>query len=311
MRQFITGLCLSTLTLGLLGCNGFDRWRRKDENPNQIGLVGKPEPDSLVAYLNRNAQKVRGLQCNNVTLQVSQGSQSAVLNSAKLFCEKPRNFRMTAKILASPGVDIGSNSKEFWYWISKADPGDVVFHCNYEALEKGQVRAPFPFHPEMIMAALGIAEYDPRKQYQVKETRDTFELIEDSLSPQGKPVKKVTVFNRRQARRGEPQVIAHILRDEKGTEISKAKILQVQEVSLDGRGMATVPRWVEVTWPGEKVKMKMKLDGLKAVQFSARRSQLIFNRSNLQGNGLRSFNLATGRFDSPTSRVERANHLLP
>ena len=53
-------------------------------------------------------------------------------------CQKPRDFRLRAKILGTPAVDLGSNDQEFWYWISKVNPPHV-YHCSYENLKTGKV----------------------------------------------------------------------------------------------------------------------------------------------------------------------------
>lgn len=306
MRRLLLGLTFSVSLLAATGCPSFFNSRHK-QPPISARVNSKPSPKALVAYLNRNAKRVPGLQCTNVTLQVS-GSQSVTLPSAKLFCEAPRNLRMTAKILSSQGIDLGSNQNEFWYWISKSEYPDVVFHCSHDALANGKAQTPFPFRPEMVLNALGIAPYNPDGKYEVAigPRGDTYELIEDDLTPQGQSIKKVTVFNARKAAPGEPQILAYLLRDAKGKEISRASVIQAQEVELPGGGVAVLPRRIEMSWPDQKVSMKLKLDGMKAVQYSPARSGAIFSRGNLSS--LRAFDLATGQYSTTSGRVERAGH---
>ena len=74
------------------------------------------------------------------------------------------------------------------------------FHCSYQALREGKVRMlPFPFQPDWIMETLGMGQYGPATRYepQVVVEAEKLKLIEKIRSPQGVPVKKVTVFNRR------------------------------------------------------------------------------------------------------------------
>ena len=303
MRALITGLCLCLLAQA--GCSGF---RQKTKGtPTGYRPTTKPTPEALVAYLNRNARKVPGLRCGNVTLTASQDSQSVTLSNTKLYCEQPRNFRIRAKIVSSPQLDLGSNRDEFWFWIKQVK-ADTVFHCRHEALERGGVKTPFPFRPEMVMNALGIAEYDPNKKYRVEIGKggETFELIEDGTSLAGQPVQKVTVFNARKAAPGEPQVLAYLLRDAKGNETAKASITQAQSVRLPDGGSVVLPRYVELTWPAQKMKMKLKLNGLQAIRYSAQQSRLIFDRGDLSS--LRSFDLARQNYDSTTGRVRRIGH---
>lgn len=305
--RFLTNLCLASTLLIASGCSLFNKNSRKEyDGPGTVSQSRAPSAQSLIAYLNGNAQKVQGLQCNNLTLTVAQGSQSGTLPSAKLFCQKPRNFRLVAKIVSSPGVDFGSNNDEFWYWISKSEYPNVVFHCPHEALEKGSVKAPFPFRPEMVLNVLGIAEYDPNGKYEVKVTESTYELIESTVSPQGKPMQKVTVFNKRRARPGDPQVLAYLLKDENGKDISSAKVIQAQTVELGQGAVVTLPRRVELEWPEQKVSMKMKLDGLRATNYSPSRAAAIFSRGNLTS--LKAFNLATNQYDGG---LQRAGHTSP
>src|SRR5262249_27578444 len=153
--------------------------------------------------------------------------------------------------VGQPTVDIGSNDQEFWYWISKAKP-PYVFHCAYTDLDRGGVPLPFPFQPDMILAALGMAEYDPNKSYEVKTNPRTVELI-DSTTVQGQPVQKVTVFNRNPASRDQPVVVAHVLRNAQGREVCSAT---VSEVRVDPATGAVIPRRVRLVCQAERVELK-------------------------------------------------------
>ena len=120
-------------------------------------------------------------------------------SAARLFCEKPRDFRLRAKVAGQPAVDIGSNNDEFWFWISQGKDQDGVarvHYCSYQDMSAGKARMPFPFQPDMIVAALGLGEYDADKEYSLKEEANTVSLVEKTVSAQGQPVQRVTVFNR-------------------------------------------------------------------------------------------------------------------
>ena len=237
-----------------------------------------PSAQQLVAFLNENSARVQAIQCNQVAIDARQGSQNTPGLDGILVCQKPRNFRMKGKVLGQPAVDIGSNSKEFWYWISKVEPVPYVFHCDYQDLEKGNVRLPFPFNPDMILCALGMGEYDPAKPYEVKATTQSFELVEPTAFFQGKPVRKVTVFSRKMGVQGRPLVTGHILRDLQGKEICTATIFETQQSRETG---AVLPFRLKLIWPEEKMEMVMRLNDLQVTTVTPERAQKLFTRSDL------------------------------
>ncbi len=155
MRRLLT-LGALALALAIPLAAGCHLLPNRDRNPavNPPPATGTPDAPALVNYLNLNAQKIQSIQAS-VALDARQGRQPIGLDG-EMACQKPRDFRLRAKVLGQPAVDIGSNDKEFWYWISKAEP-PYVYHCSYEELGKGKVRVPFPFQPDMVMAALNLA----------------------------------------------------------------------------------------------------------------------------------------------------------
>src|SRR5205823_6411128 len=160
-----------------------------------------------------------------------------------------------------PIVDLGSNNEEFWYWFSK-DTQPYVYHCSYADLARPGVEIPFPFQPDMILAALGMAHYDPSRPYEVRvnSAARTVELIEPTRSPQGQPQQKITVFRSGPVRSDEPIVVAHILRDAQGKDICKATITHAQTDPATG---VVVPLRVQLVWPKERIELTMKLEGLR------------------------------------------------
>src|SRR5438105_786312 len=82
----------------------------------------------MVRYVNENARRIKSLTFTSVSLRVSQDDNIGTVEG-RLDCQRPRNFRLTGKAADLPAVDLGSNGKEFWYWISKAHP-PYVYHCS-------------------------------------------------------------------------------------------------------------------------------------------------------------------------------------
>jgi hypothetical protein len=297
MRRLTLASALVGLIL-LAGCSTLNK-----PNPHGTGnttarpRLDRPTAPVLVAALNENSRRVPALQCTDLTLDCRQGRESGVV-SGRLDCQKPKNFRLTARVVGQPAVDIGSNNEEFWYWISKAQP-PYVYHCPHEALARGGVRMPFPFQPDMILAALGMAEYDLNKQYEVKVQARTIELIENTTSPQGQPIQKVTVFNRNPSG-DQPLVAAHILRDQRGREICTASITHVSRDPATG---AELPRRVRLVWPDQQIELKMKLDEIRVVQPNPQLAQTLYSRRNLASQ--QSFDLSRWQLDEPTGQVQR------
>jgi hypothetical protein len=160
------------------------------------------------------------------------------------------------------------------------------------------VRLPFPFQPDMIMTALGIAEYNQTKKYELKVNRDNLELIENTTGATGQPVTKLTVFNKKEVPIGRPQVIAHVLRDQRGKDICVATI---QEVTIDKGTGAVLPKTVKIVWPGEKssdtAEMVLRFYDMHTTTIDPQSAARMFNRQDLTGQ--QTFDLARWQVDSP------------
>jgi hypothetical protein len=293
MRTVTAGGALSLALLAALaaGCNLLPGVVRQDRPPAPAPSQ-PPDVPTLVNYLNQNAALVQSVQSNTVDIQCVQGRQAVGLGGM-LVCRKPRDFRLRAKVIGKPAVDIGSNGEEFWYWISEGKP-PYKYHCSYRDLATGNVQVPFPFQPDMVVAALGIAEYDPKGKYELKVYQNYLELIESTVSPAGEPVQRVTVFNRTLAKAGQPQVLAHVLKDAKGKLICQAN---VHEVVTDPTTRAVLPSKVTLEWPAQKLKMTMKMYDLKVVTISPVQAARFFQPTGLDEYD--SFDLARRVIDTP------------
>jgi hypothetical protein len=291
MRAIMAGLALGLL-LAITGCpptqqNFINHGNRPPVDPPKP----PPEAADLVRYLNANADLIHGIQ-TVAYMECREGLKSVNLDGY-LNASRPRNFRLTGKALGQPQVDVGSNDNEFWFWIGRANP-PYVYHCSYADMARTRVDLPFPFQPDMIMAALGIQQYDPNKQYRVRATPQYLELVEATNSPQGQPLEKVTVFNRLEVHpeMGQPQVVAHKLVDPQGKIVCQAVIKKVA-VSPN---RAIVPQEVHLSWPEQKLAMNLILNRPQVVSYDAQQMSRLFQRTNLT---MQTFDLARGRVDGP------------
>ncbi|MFN4257966.1 MAG: hypothetical protein ACK4RK_01615 [Gemmataceae bacterium] len=235
-----------------------------------------PTAASLVGYLQENSRRLNTVDCRSLDVEARQGTQQVGL-TGWMVCQKPRDFRMMAKVLGNPAVDVGSNQEEFWYWISRAEP-QGLFHCSHQDFATGQAQVNFPFQPEWIVEAMGMGEYGAPEQYQLipQPKTKTLELVRQTTLPQGQPVRKVTVFS--QPTRGQPpQVVAHVLQDAKdGHIICAAYITDYQQERASG---AVMPHRLKLVWPAEQVELKLRLDEVTINQpLDPQRSARLFSR---------------------------------
>jgi hypothetical protein len=294
-QSLMIGLALTTL-LASVGCNSFFGFVHRDTTARTGNPADLPDAGSLVKFLNDNAQKVQGLQAVNIDIDC-RGDNQVIGLTGKLACQKPRDFRLKAALAGKDFVDIGSNSEEFWFWVKQGDV-PYVYHCKHSELGRAAQQLPIPFQPELILAALGVGEFDPAKTYERKVNPDTIELIEHVKSPQGKDQLVVVVFNRAPDTQGKPRIAAYMLKDaETGKDICQAIVQSTYPVGPNTNN-AIIPYRVEVNWPDQKVRMKLTLGtGMQVRNFTQQESARLFNRADL---GPRpSFDLATGQRDNP------------
>jgi hypothetical protein len=290
MRAIMAGLALGLLLLALTGCPPRDNLTNNISRPPAVPPP-PPEPAALVNYLNQNAARIDGIR-SPVYMDCKLDRQSVGLNGF-LAASRARNFRLTGKVLGRPAVDVGSNDTEFWFWVSENNPA-YVFHCTHADLAKGGVNLPFPCHPDMVMVALGMAQYDPKKTYRLNQSPQFLELVEETTSPQGQPVEQMTVFRRMQVEKPtQPQVVAHKLLDRQGRVLCQADI---KSVVVNPQTTAVVPREVLLSWPEQRMSMKMTLENPQVVNFGPAEMARLFQRTNLTA---QTYDLARQVVDGP------------
>lgn len=302
MRSIIAGGSLVVLLVAV-GCNIAPHRREKTGGGGIVANTPTPTVENLITYLNQNADRIppgQAVSSRNVPIDVNADGQKVGVD-AKMTCQAPRNFLLRGVVFSSPAVDVGSNDQEFWFWSREIRP-PYLYHCSYDNLAQG-VEVPFPFQPDMIMSALGLAHYDPVKRYQLHIEDDhkghkAILLTEQALSPEKKPIQKITVFAAHQVRQPEePQVLAHILKDERGKVVCRANIRSAQQLRENGM---IIPRIVDFHWPEQKLKMTMRIENPHLVAMPAAKAATIFTRRNLN---YQAFDLATRTLDAGVQRT--------
>jgi hypothetical protein len=298
MRQLSTVLLVGGLLVSA-GCNTWlNRGGGVADNTPPVNDAPPPTVKQLVDYLNTCSNRLNSVQSTNVYMDCKAKGNSGSLD-ATLVCKKPLDFRMRGRLTGQTVCDIGSNNEEFWYWIKQDDP-PYVYHCSYDAMARGNVRLPFPFQPDMVVAALGMGEYNPDpSHYELKVQKNSMELTE-AITSQGAPAQRVTVFARGRADvdRGKPQVIEYALRDGQGHDICKAVVERVVV-----RGGAIVPQKVRLSWPAEKMELALTLNTIAINSVDPQFAQVAFNRADLRN--YQSFDLSRRAPDGAAPAIER------
>ncbi len=302
MRSKLIPIC-GLLFLLSAGCNmfhnGFFNNNKSGSGAGTASNEARPSADNLVNYINREASKVQSLQVNNLAIEAKRGLgvvQSIELNGT-MQAQGPNYFRLEGYMPGSRSdmVDIGSNDREFWFWVGAGQGDQPLYHCSYTDLPRASL--PLPIQPDWILEAIGMAPIQPNPAIRLEFPRNsnTMELIEQTRSPKGVPITKVTVFNRNTVQGTEPQIVARKLVDGRGKIICMAEIKQMQQ---DPRTGVKVPHRMELVYPGdramEKVTLNLVLDTI-VVNVPFDPSQPYFVRPNKPG----VYSIDLGRQSSP------------
>jgi hypothetical protein len=223
-----------------------------------ITQSGKPTPEQLVRYLNSQSTLINSIESTDLHIDVRAQGNSVSLDGS-LLCQKPRYFRLVGKKFGSQEVLVGSNEDRFWFYV-KRDPSDALFHCSYTDFEKGAVELPFPFEPEWVLEAMGMATIG-QGDMRVDDDKTTYRLVEKTTL-RGQNVTKVTVFYKGTARGESPQVKERLLYDAKNKLICSATVKRVTRIPVE-RGAdartAVVPQEIKLVWPHQDAELILDL----------------------------------------------------
>jgi hypothetical protein len=125
------------------------------------------------------------------------------------------------------------------------------------------------------------------------------DLIQQTTSAQGQPVYKLTVFDRASVAT-RPTVVAYQLLDAKGSLICSAQVNDTYPP--DKNTGAVVPRAVTLSWPAQKMEMKLRLDGVRINGLPAGQQLTVFTRPQMRN--VREIDLAHLPAQ-PTAQVQR------
>lgn len=256
----IASLCL----LVVAGCSASFPFTRNE--------FGKPLPqdagtEEVVKRLNRNIEGVQSWQSYDVSIS---GPTLPIHLSGRIFVERPRNFRLFARVLDFDEADFGSNNDVFWFWIKGArypDGKNYVCLAHHEDIEHSPTWSQeIPFQPDWLMEVLSVVPIDPQQvKFRHGESRNIGYLESERLSPAGRPVKKVIRVDM-----GRSVILAHHLYDASGNLIAKAVLDHHKRVQpkdarqQDPSKFPIMPHHIALEWPQARLQINLDIRYIEA-----------------------------------------------
>ena len=245
------GCAVLLVTLSTVGCatGPFQR-----NSPPQGPAVTATRPEQIVAYLNQNARSVQSVQFTDARISVKQ--PKAFGASAMVHYQKPKNFRLTVDAVGLSQADIGSNDKEFWFWLKQESP--TLYRCSYEDLPRLR-NLSLPLQPDWIAEGLCLQEFGPANSYTMRTVGEGIELVSQTTSPQGQPMQKVTTIAATGPNRG--RIVKQQLRTAQGQEVWSAEVKEYHNPQRTGGHI--IPRKLTLRSTAEKMEIDFMLEGCR------------------------------------------------
>jgi hypothetical protein len=220
-------------------------------------LPPQPSQQDLVRHLNANIARVNSWRCTSAKITSRERGLTPMSLHAVVTVEGNRNFRLTANNpIGGREVDLGSNSERFWFWSPRSETKHV-YTARHDQLGQAQEYFPFPFQPDWLMEVLGVIPFD--------ETEVTLEppepgarvatLVAHRISPQGEPVRKLTIVDSCHG-----LVLEHWLLDQRGRLIAKAMLRDHWPDAATG---VVLPRQIDLDWPQARLGLAITLGPLE------------------------------------------------
>lgn len=207
----------------------------------------------LVRHLNGNSVSLTSWRATNVEISSRGPIGLPVSLSAMLAVEAPRNFRLVANSpYGGNEVDLGSNAEQFWFW-SKRSEEKYVFTARHDQMARALQRFPIPFEPDWVIEALGVIPIDEREVALEPGPAGSHRanLVSQRVSPQGEPVRKVTVVDTCHG-----LILEHGLFDASGRMIARAVLSGHYRHPTSA---VVLPSRVDLEWPPAKLALTLKL----------------------------------------------------
>lgn len=194
--------------------------------------------------------------------------------NVKLWVNPPAEIRLQGDVVFNPrGIDLGANEYEFWLAMKPKEIGNSYFWGRWS---DGACLEDFAIRPEILLEVLGTARVDSEKNWLLVH-EGGFDVL-TKCDEQGAIVKKLHISScdylvKKIEYFGEDEQVVLVARLEGYKEVSKgffvAGVIKIDGVSNDGS---------EETF-------RITLGSVKAVDFSRKQMDALFNRPEPRGFG--------------------------
>lgn len=215
-------------------------------------LSSDPTLTEVVDHLNSNIGLVHGWRSTDVSIQAAQGGGMSVRLSALIAVEQTRRFRLSARSPFGNEADLGSNDKQFWFWMKRNDP-HRVYTVRHDEIQLAQNRINIPFQPDWLMEVLGVIPIVASEFELHPDLTDSgvLTLVSERVSPTGQPVRRVILVDKCRG-----HIVAHSLYDASNELIAKADLSRYEPDAASG---ATLAHRVQLNWPQAGLQMTMNM----------------------------------------------------
>jgi hypothetical protein len=272
-------LALAALSLiGPAGCRtaGVDNVVRSDVQPPRPKLTAA----QLLTEHNANAARVKSLEAKPGITASDRRTAGGL--SGKLALELPRNFKLDLESPLQKYADIGSNDKEFWFWVKGAKEGGekAIYFCNYD--ESGASPLASSLQPDWIIEALGLRVIDNEEAARIEvtpgKTPGTLTLTQRQTSPQGETLLKETILSEQTHK-----ILEHRIYQAEGKKLlARAALSEYMKYSVgdaSGEDAETVylPKKIRLEWLQENLVLNVSMKEVQVnPRFTTERRQALF-----------------------------------
>jgi hypothetical protein len=229
--------------------------------------------------------------------------------------ERPRGFKLDLRAPMNGKVaDIGSNDKEFWFWVS--DKKDKkIYVCDYQDVKDSQLAV--TYQPDWIVEAMGLREISPRDAATIAarpgEKEGELVLTQARNDNRGGMLTKETIVYKDSGRIKEHRLWAGPKKDPKDL-LARATVIRHQEITLkptdeDPSG-ATIqlPEIFKLEWVAEKFALEVTMSEVKVnTVFAPEQRTALFKEPEIAG--ITRVNLA--QLSSPAGAASQVYETLP
>lgn len=203
-------------------------------------ILPKKDAKYWVEQLNQKNAKIKSVFSDNVRIKI----QNVPFKLRASLCyEKKQNFRMIVKSIVGKELDVGSNSKLFWFWSRRMNP-PTLNYAEYKDLYKTYLKT--PLHPLWLMESLGVNKMNINSS--IGQSGKYIIISENRISASNTSVIKKTIIDTQIM-----AVVGHYL-------FEGGKLTASAEVKSFSNN---IPKEMTIIWIDENITMYLNLQDVK------------------------------------------------